>query len=58
MADFIRKQLTNRYGANNTYRQIVHSLTDEEIIQILYLEQHKPLGNLDVIPSMRSSEES
>jgi hypothetical protein len=33
MADFIRKQLTKGYGPNTTYRHIVYSLTDEEIIE-------------------------
>jgi len=33
MADFIRKQLTKGYGPNTTYRQIVYSLSDEEIIE-------------------------
>lgn len=33
MADFIRKQLTKGYGPDTTYRQIVYSLSDEEIIE-------------------------
>ena len=33
MADFIRKQPTKGYGPNTTYRHIVYSLTDEEIIE-------------------------
>jgi hypothetical protein len=33
MADFIRKQLTKGYGRDTTYRHIVYSLTDEEIIE-------------------------
>jgi hypothetical protein len=33
MAEFIRKQLTKGYGPDTTYRQIVYSLSDEEIIQ-------------------------
>src|ERR1700693_1163373 len=33
MADFIRKQLTKGYGPDTTYRQIVYSLSDKEIIE-------------------------